>query len=136
MARRPSNWRMYGKMLAVGIVVCVGGPAFTYWVTPTEEELFLKYNPDLQKRSLANRQGTQQDFDDFVNRLKEYSKSDKPSEFFYGVPWMVLLSPNDSPVWEAAADAEKKRREEQIAEQGKIMEEVNARKEAIKKQLN
>lgn len=49
------------------------------WVSPTEEELFLKYSPELQKRSLQNREGTQQDFDDFVGRLKEYSKSDKPS---------------------------------------------------------
>jgi hypothetical protein len=39
----------------------------------------LKYNPDLQKRSLENRIERQQDFDDFVGKLKEYSKSDKPS---------------------------------------------------------
>jgi len=38
-----------------------------------------RYNPELQKRSLENRQGRQQDFDNFVNKLKEYSKSDKPS---------------------------------------------------------
>jgi hypothetical protein len=57
----------------------VGGPALIYYVSPTEEELFLKYNPDLQKRSLENRIERQQDFDDFVGKLKEYSKSDKPS---------------------------------------------------------
>ena len=51
------------------------------WLTPTEEELFAKYNPELQKRSLENRQQKQEDFDQFVRRLKEYSKSDKPSEF-------------------------------------------------------
>ena len=50
-----------------------------YWLSPTEEELFLRYSPDLQKRSLENRIGKQQDFDDFVGKLKEYSKSDKPS---------------------------------------------------------
>jgi hypothetical protein len=49
------------------------------WVRPSEEELFLRYNPELQKRSLENRQQKQQDFDDFVTRLKIYSKSDKPS---------------------------------------------------------
>lgn len=53
-----------------------------YWVSPTEEELFKKYNPDLQKKSLANRQEKQQEFDHFVGKLKEYSKSDKPSEAF------------------------------------------------------
>lgn len=57
----------------------MGGPALTYWVSPTEEELFKKYNPDLQKKSLANRAERQREFDDFVGKLKEYSKSDKPS---------------------------------------------------------
>lgn len=52
-----------------------------YYVSPSEEELFLKYNPDLQKRSLENRMGRQEDFDHFVGKLKEYSKSDKPSMF-------------------------------------------------------
>lgn len=50
-----------------------------YYVSPTEEELFKKYNPDLQKKSLANRDQKQQEFDEFVSKLKEYSKSDKPS---------------------------------------------------------
>lgn len=38
-----------------------------------------RYNPELQRRSLENRQERQQEFDDFVCRLKEYSKSNKPS---------------------------------------------------------
>lgn len=61
------------------------------WVTPTEEELFKRYNPELQKRSLENRYQKQKDFDDFVNRLKEYSKSDRP-------------------IWEVQAEAEKLRK--------------------------
>lgn len=79
--------------------MCIGGPALIYYVTPTEEELFLvsffefrvkeahllihlkRYNPELQRRSLERRQEKQEDFDNFVGRLKEYSKSDKPSEF-------------------------------------------------------
>jgi len=52
-----------------------------YYVSPSEEEIFFKYNPELQKRSLENRVGRQQDFDNFVGKLKEYSKSDKPSMF-------------------------------------------------------
>lgn len=48
-------------------------------MSPTEEELFKKYNPDLQKKSLANRSQKQEEFDEFVSKLKEYSKSDKPS---------------------------------------------------------
>lgn len=50
-----------------------------YYISPTEEELFKKYNPELQKRSLENRVAKQQEFDDFVGKLKEYSKSNRPS---------------------------------------------------------
>lgn len=39
-----------------------------------------RYNPELQRRSLEKRQEKQEDFDNFVGRLKEYSKSDKPSK--------------------------------------------------------
>lgn len=59
----------------------MGGPALTYYLTPTEEELFQKYSPDLQKRSLEGRDKTQAEFNHFVGKLKEYSKSDKPSTF-------------------------------------------------------
>lgn len=52
---------------------------FTAWVSPTEEELRAKYNPDLRKRSLEQGEQRQQEFDDFVTKLKEWSKSDKPS---------------------------------------------------------
>lgn len=97
--------------------MCIGGPALVYYVSPSEEELFLKYNPDLQKRSLENRIGRQQDFDNFVSKLKEYSKSDKP-------------------IWEAAAEAEKIRREESMAEQKKLIEEMRKRKEEMRKEGN
>lgn len=62
-----------------GGAICVGGPALVYYVSPTEEELFKKYNPDLQKKSLERRGERQQEFDEFVTKLKEFSKSDKPS---------------------------------------------------------
>ncbi|EMC94887.1 hypothetical protein BAUCODRAFT_73260 [Baudoinia panamericana UAMH 10762] len=66
------------KMAVTGVVFCVGGPALIYYVTPSEEELFSRYNPELQKRSLERRKEKQEDFDNFVTKLKEYSKSDKP----------------------------------------------------------
>ncbi|KAK8215188.1 Assembly factor cbp4 [Zalaria obscura] len=66
------------QMIAAGGICCIGGPALIYYVTPTEEELFMRYNPELQRRSLENRAQKQEDFDNFVNRLKQYSKSDKP----------------------------------------------------------
>lgn len=62
-----------------GGAISIGGPALTRWVQPTDEELFQRYNPELQKRSLERRYERQKEFDDFVTKLKEYSKSDKPS---------------------------------------------------------
>lgn len=59
----------------------VGGPAFVMWVSPTDEELFQKYSPELKKKSLERRLERETEFDDFVGKLKEYSKSDRPSEF-------------------------------------------------------
>ncbi|CZT21050.1 related to Assembly factor cbp4 [Ramularia collo-cygni] len=67
----------YLKMAATGGIICIGGPALVYWVTPSEEELFLKYNPELQRRSIEKRKENQENFDTFVGKLKEYSKSDK-----------------------------------------------------------
>lgn len=57
---------------------------------PTEEELRSRYNPELLKRSLEGREERQQEFDQFVTRLKEYSKSDKPS-------LSIASSPDDCP---------------------------------------
>ncbi|KAF1989099.1 CBP4-domain-containing protein [Aulographum hederae CBS 113979] len=72
------NANTWIKMMGWGTLLAVGGPALVIWVTPTEEELFKRYNPDLQRRSLENREQKQQEFDDFVSRLKIYAKSDKP----------------------------------------------------------
>ncbi len=95
-----------------GAIVSIGGPALVYYVSPTDEELFKvprsfspqissclyvfwvtrwlifvicvnkKFDPELQKRSLENREGRQEDFNKFVRNLKEYSRSDKPSKYF------------------------------------------------------
>jgi hypothetical protein len=102
----------------------------TYYVSPSEEELFLKYNPELQKRSLENRQGRQEDFDHFVGKLKEYSKSDMPSM----VPARRgTICADSMTVWYAAAEDENRMREGKIAEQAKLMEDMRARKEEIRK---
>ncbi|KAF1997945.1 CBP4-domain-containing protein [Amniculicola lignicola CBS 123094] len=63
---------------ASGAALCIGGPALVWYITPTEEEIFKKYNPELQKRSLEQRGQRQQEFDDFVMKLREAAKSDKP----------------------------------------------------------
>lgn len=91
MAPKPRNWPLIGKMAFTFFSISLGGPALIYYITPTEEELFAKYNPELQKRSLENRQGKQQDFDDFVMKLREYSKSDKPSMFLLSFSFFLIL---------------------------------------------
>lgn len=63
---------------------------FTMWLTPTEEELRSRYNPDLKKRSLENREEKQQEFDDFVTQLKEYAKSDKHSKLLSSPLALIL----------------------------------------------
>lgn len=60
--------------------MCIGGPALVWYVTPTEEQLVARYNPELRKRSLESRKEKQEDFDQFVTKLKQYSKSEKPSK--------------------------------------------------------
>ncbi|MCJ1233047.1 assembly factor cbp4 [Varicellaria rhodocarpa] len=110
-----SKGRMYLKMLASGAVLCIGGPALIIWVTPTEEELFkVRYNPELQKRSLENRIGKQQDFDTFVGKLKEYSKSNKP-------------------IWEAAAEDEARSRASAAEEQERAAFEIQRQRDEIKR---
>ncbi|KAI1069820.1 hypothetical protein LB507_008456 [Fusarium sp. FIESC RH6] len=117
-AKQPSSrWWFWTKVLMGGAVVAVGGPAFTMWLTPTEEELRSRYNPELRKKSLENREERQQDFDDFVTRLKEYSKSDKPI-------WVVVKEEEERKRKNAAAAAKaskletETRREEMRREAG------------------
>ncbi|SPQ19444.1 282b41eb-ffae-47bc-beb5-d23dc8b98b64 [Thermothielavioides terrestris] len=114
-AKKPFNWWLWTKMLVVGGAVIVGGPALTRWVMPTDEELFQRYNPELKKRSLERRVERQQEFDDFVTRLKEYSKSDKP-------------------IWIVQAEAEKERARQAAAEAVRMAEEAKARREAIRRE--
>lgn len=66
--------------LRSGAGIAVGGPAFVMYISPTEEELFKRYNPDLQKRALESRYERQKEYDDFVTELKKSAKSDKNSE--------------------------------------------------------
>ncbi|KAL8716127.1 MAG: hypothetical protein Q9220_000032 [cf. Caloplaca sp. 1 TL-2023] len=116
-------------MAAAFTILSVGGPALLYYVQPTDEELFQanvnpdkKYNPELQKKSLENRHGRQQDFDDFVTKLKEYSKSDKPS---------AKALPK---IWEVAAADEARTRANTAQEQRKVAAEIQKRRDDIKRQ--
>ncbi|KAI0142033.1 hypothetical protein BJ166DRAFT_540576 [Pestalotiopsis sp. NC0098] len=115
MAAKGSKMGVYLKMLATGLVVCVGGPAFVFWVQPTDEELFKRYSPELQKKSLERRHERQQEFDDFVNQLKDFSKSDKH-------------------IWTVQEEAARAYRAERLREDAKNAEDAKAQKEAMRRE--
>ncbi|KAI9163362.1 Assembly factor cbp-4 [Paramyrothecium foliicola] len=117
MATGGRNWRLWGKLIGAGAILSVGGPAFTYWLTPTEEELRSRYNPDLRKKSedLELREERQQEFDDFVTRLKEYSKSDKPI-------WIVLK------------EEEERKKKASLAAGKTLQQEADARREEMRRE--
>ncbi|KAI5867412.1 CBP4-domain-containing protein [Durotheca rogersii] len=113
---RSGRLGLWLKMLGIGGVVCVGGPAFVYWVQPTDEELFLRYNPDLQKKSLDRRYEREKEFDDYVVQLKEYAKSNKP-------------------IWAVQEEDMRTRKEEKLRQQALEAEEAKNRKEAMRKEV-
>ncbi|KAL7620990.1 Assembly factor cbp4 [Parahypoxylon ruwenzoriense] len=115
MAAQSGRLGTWLKMLAVGGVVCIGGPAFVLWVQPTDEELFKKYNPDLQKKSLERRYERQKEFDDFVNQLKEDSKSNKS-------------------IWVVQEENARKRNAEMLRQNFLDAKEANERKETMRRE--
>jgi hypothetical protein len=105
----------------------------TWYLTPTEEELFQKYSPELQRKSLERRYEKQKEFDDFVGRLKEYSKSDKPSKYCHMLrdPPVILMS---LAVWTIQAEEAERERQARVQQSLKIADEVRARKEEMRKE--
>jgi hypothetical protein len=67
-----------------------------YYVTPAEGEVFKRFNPDLQKRNLELREQRLKNNEEFVSKLIEYSKSDKP-------------------IWVVAAEEEKREKAERAS---------------------
>jgi hypothetical protein len=90
MSRAPRG-PLYFKMASVFIACAVGGPALMYYLTPTPEELFQRFSPELQKSNLENRERRKAEYEDFRHKMIEYSKSDKP-------------------IWVAAQEAQEKAR--------------------------
>jgi hypothetical protein len=81
----------------------VGGPALVEYIRPTDEELRKRYNPDLQKRSAEQGDRRAQEFDDYVTKLKEWSKSDKSSTWFPNSAG-IFLSMNLWGEWRSVAN--------------------------------
>ncbi|OAA62426.1 cbp4 domain containing protein [Niveomyces insectorum RCEF 264] len=102
-------------MLAGGALMCVGGPMLTMYLMPTDEELFKKYNPELQKRSLERREERQQEFNDWVANLKRQSKINKP-------------------IWVVQEEEARAAREAKLSETARLAEEAKAQREALRKE--
>ncbi|KAI0475787.1 CBP4-domain-containing protein [Xylariaceae sp. FL0804] len=120
MSSRAGTWV---KMLLGGGAVCVGGPALVMWLQPTDEELFQRYSPDLQRKSLERRHERQREFDDFVGQLKEHSKSNKPI-------WTVQADEANR----QREEAERRTRQEARQAESAVAEEVRARREQMRRE--
>ena len=83
------------------------------WVQPTSEELFSRFTPEIQARTLAERGRAEEDFQDFINKIKEYSKSDKP-------------------IWIAAADEEDKDKRHAQAQLPEVVKLIQLRREELR----
>ncbi|XWX02097.1 hypothetical protein V2A60_010129 [Cordyceps javanica] len=118
---KPTNWGLWAKVIIAarttnrGIGVSVGGPALTYWVVPTEEELRSRYNPDLLRKSIEGRADREAEFNEFVTKLKQYSKSDKP-------------------IWAVIKEEEENQKRQEIKSTRELAREAEARREAMRKE--
>ncbi|KAL3473516.1 assembly factor cbp4 [Aspergillus californicus] len=113
MSSQTGTWL---KMLGVGIVLIVGGPALVTKIRPTDEELVQRYNPELRKRSLEEGDKRAQEFDEYVTRLKQWSKSDKS-------------------IWFAAKEMEEKQRAEQDTQRNQAKDDAKIQREEMRKEM-
>ncbi|PWY83425.1 hypothetical protein BO70DRAFT_361543 [Aspergillus heteromorphus CBS 117.55] len=104
------------KMLGSAIIICVGGPAFVEYIRPTDEELFKRYNPDLQKRSLEEGDRRAREFDEYVTRMKQWSKSDKS-------------------IWYAAKEQEEQKLLAVQTQQAQAKDDAKVQREEMRKEL-
>ncbi|KAJ5256542.1 hypothetical protein N7478_012646 [Penicillium angulare] len=104
------------KVIAGGIAISVGGPAFVEYIRPTDEELVKRYNPDLRKRSEEQGDQKAQEFDEYVKKLKEWSKSDKS-------------------IWYAAQEELDQKRAILEAQKAKAKEETRIQREEMRKEM-
>lgn len=51
------------------------------YIRPSDQELFNRFSPDIQQKSLEEGPRRAREFDEYVGKLKEWSKSDKSSMF-------------------------------------------------------
>ncbi|KAF7715066.1 Uncharacterized protein PECH_003536 [Penicillium ucsense] len=111
-----SKGGMWAKSIAGGILFCIGGPALVQYLRPTDAELVSRYNPDLQKRSAEQGDRKAQEFDDYVTKLKEWSKSDKS-------------------IWYAAQEEQEREKAQREAQRARQKEEARIQRDEMRKEL-
>ncbi|KAJ5151360.1 uncharacterized protein N7482_010612 [Penicillium canariense] len=107
---------LWAKVIGGGILISVGGPAFVQYLRPSDEELVKRYNPELQKRSAEQGDRKAQEFDDYVQKLKVWSKSDKS-------------------IWYAAQEERDREQARIEAQRARAKEESRIQREEMRKEL-
>ncbi|ERS99577.1 hypothetical protein HMPREF1624_04782 [Sporothrix schenckii ATCC 58251] len=113
--KKPTNYKLWAKMLVGGAIMCVGGPMLTVYVMPTDEELFQRYNPELQKRSLDRREERQAEFNEWLQNLKRQSRSNKP-------------------IWVVQEEEAREAKEAKASQTLRLAEEARAQRDAMRKE--
>ncbi|KAJ5203770.1 uncharacterized protein N7498_004649 [Penicillium cinerascens] len=104
------------KTAVGGLALCVGGPAMVQWLRPSDEELVKQYSPELKKRSAEQGNSKEQEFDDYVKKLKEWSKSDKS-------------------IWFAAKEEQDAKQAQIDAQRRRTKEETRVQREEMRKEM-
>lgn len=121
-----------------GIAISAGGPALVQALRPSDEELVKRYNPDLRKRSEEQGDKKAQEFDDYVIKLKEWSKSDKSSmsrtrgmdySRYFRTNVILFL------VWVAAQEELDAKRALAESQKAKAKEETRVQREEMRKEM-
>ena len=106
-------------------------------IRPTPEELRARFSPEIRQRNLEQGDRREREFDEYVTKLKEWSKSDKSStlsSILYTLLVWLMMDSVDS-VWVAAHEMEEKRRATETEQRDQAKEAVRIQREAMKQEM-
>jgi len=144
---KPTNWAMYGKMAAAYVLPrCFGKldtdpsqlrclqsrrPSARLLCLPLGRRDLSQIQPRITKEKLGKPDREAARFRQFRGQVEGVFEIGQAK--YVCSKQHLGNQANCGVVWEAAADEERKTREGKIAEQAKLMEEMRARKEEIRK---
>ncbi|KAH8885712.1 hypothetical protein GQ53DRAFT_751060 [Thozetella sp. PMI_491] len=118
--KKPFNWWLWTKMLVGGVAISVGGPYLTSRFMISEEEALKKYTPEERKRIMEKKREKDEEFEYFVSRLKEQTKSKQNI-------WVVEAEERQKKDTQTRKEVEAKRRS--------AADEIEARKEQMRREV-